>query len=261
MIKIPKKPVNLKKFFSDLGLNIINNAVVSKTKKPQKDQRLMKSPYPPDLLDLYYLYEIIRLNKRITILEYGSGWSTLILYKALLNLKSKYKNKSYFRCNDPYTLFTVDDQQYYLNITKNRIKKNIKDLKNINFHYSPAEMFLINGKYCSRYTRHPQVNPDFIYIDGPDQFKIRKKINNFTINHKAMMPMLGDVLRYEHFLTPGTIILTDGRVSNYRYLINNLQRNWKTMTIKQSGQNILYLDEKPLGQINREQLKFYKSKY
>ena len=47
----------------------------------------MKSPYPPDLLDLYYLYEIIRLNKRITILEYGSGWSTLILYKALLNLK------------------------------------------------------------------------------------------------------------------------------------------------------------------------------
>ena len=32
MIKIPKKPVNLKKFFSDLGLNIINNAVVSKTK-------------------------------------------------------------------------------------------------------------------------------------------------------------------------------------------------------------------------------------
>ena len=41
-------------------------------------------------------------------------------------------------------------------------------------------MFLINGKYCSRYTRHPQVNPD-IYIDGPDQFKIRKKINNLQL--------------------------------------------------------------------------------
>ena len=60
-------------------------------------------------------------------------------------------------------------------------------------------------RYCTQYENHPLINPDFIYIDGPDQFEVKKNINNFTVNSKSMMPMLSDVLKYEHFLTPGTI--------------------------------------------------------
>ena len=76
-----------------------------------------------------------------------------------------------------------------------------------------------------------------------------------------MMPMLSDVLCYEHYLTPGTIIVLDSRDSNYRFLMKNFQRNWITTKIKQSGQYILYLDEPPIGKINGEQLKFYKDTY
>ena len=35
-------------------------------------------PYIPELTDLYYLYQYVVINKRTTVFEFGSGWSTLI---------------------------------------------------------------------------------------------------------------------------------------------------------------------------------------
>ena len=56
-----------------------------------------------------------------------------------------------------------------------------------------------------------------------------------------------DILKFEHFLTPGTIIITDGRAANARFLKTNLQRDWK----------YLYLKESTLGKYNSKQLSFY----
>ena len=66
------------------------------------------------------------------------------------------------------------------------------------------------------------------------------------------------LLKFEHFLTPGTIILSDGRSANIRFLLSNLQRNWFHIYNEKQDANILYLDEKPLGVWNREQLNYYK---
>ena len=74
------------------------------------------------------------------------------------------------------------------------------------------------------------------------------------------MPMISDILKYEHFLTPGTIILFDGRQSNVRFFKSNLQRKWSDIYINATGQHIFYLNEKPLGDINNDQLKFYNFK-
>jgi hypothetical protein len=38
-----------------------------------------------------------------------------------------------------------------------------------------------------------------------------------------MMPMLCDILKFEHFLTPGTIILSDGRSADIRFLLSNFK--------------------------------------
>jgi len=38
---------------------------------------------PPQLSDLYSLYAKVRVEKSLAIIEYGSGWSTLALAKAL----------------------------------------------------------------------------------------------------------------------------------------------------------------------------------
>ena len=40
------------------------------------------------------------------------------------------------------------------------------------------------------------------------------------------MPMSCDILKIEHFLKPGTIIVVDGRAANSRFIKKNLQRNW-----------------------------------
>jgi hypothetical protein len=75
-----------------------------------------------------------------------------------------------------------------------------------------------------------------------------------------MMPMISDILKYENFLAPGTIILFDGRQSNVRFFKSNLQRKWSDFYINETGQHIFYLNEKPLGDINKDQLKFYNFK-
>ena len=75
-------------------------------------------------------------------------------------------------------------------------------------------MTTFNGRICTEYKSLHKCNPDFIYIDGPEQFNVHKKINDFTTAHKDMMPMICDILKIEYFLTPGTIILLDGRGAN-----------------------------------------------
>lgn len=72
-----------------------------------------------------------------------------------------------------------------------------------------------------------------------------------------MVPILGNVLRFEHYLLPGTIILLDGRAANARFLKSNFQRNWKFVDLyKEYDLGLFYLDEKPLGEVNKKQLKY-----
>ncbi len=70
--------------------------------------------------------------------------------------------------------------------------------------------------------------------------------------------MVHDIISYEYFLLPGTIILVDGRTNNVNFLKLNFKRNWKLIKLLWVDMSIFYLDEKPLGPLNKEQLKFYK---
>ena len=258
-IKYPKKKSlnEIKKYF------ILNNLkIVLKNSDEnifKKDRRFDKNIYKPELNDLYRLHQFIILNKRISVLEYGTGWSSLIISHALKLNEKRYKNKvKDLRFKNKFTLTVVDNEKKYLKISKNRIKKNLKFRNNSSFHYSPNKMTKFKKNICSHFTVHPKVNPDFIYVDGPDQFNIKGKINNITISDYEMMPMNSDILQFEHFLTPGTIILFDGRTANARFLKNNFQRNWKYYHDEKNDQIIFFLDEKPLGKLNKKQINFYK---
>jgi hypothetical protein len=258
-LKIPKK-VNYKKFFENEGLAWIVEK--SKQKKKLKDYRINNDPHLPDLKDLYFLYQVIRLNNRTTILEYGCGWSTLIMHLALMKNKRKNYNKHFARCGNPYELHSVDGSKKFLKIAKKRVESYSKNHRKIKFFYSEVNMTKFNGRYCTEYKKHPLLNPDFIYLDAPHQWVgvSNKKIENFTTKHHSMMPMACDILKFEHFLTPGTIIITDGRTANARFLKANFQRNWKHIHMKLIDQHYFYLDEKPLGKWNEEQINFYNKK-
>ena len=146
---------------------------------------------------------MIILNKRISILEDGTGWSTLVILHALkVNEKNYLKKVKNFRIKKKFNLTVIDNDKKYLNISKQRINKIFKNQKNnISFHYSKCVMTKMNNNICSYFPDHPRINPDFIYVDGPDQFKIIGKVNNFTISDLEMMPMNSDILHYENFIS------------------------------------------------------------
>ena len=276
-IKFPKKKTEKEiiKFFIQLGLGYlvsdkfyyVDGYKVTKqdylNKKKDKsgkfDIRITNNAHPPEIKDLYRLYQFIILNNRTTVLEFGCGHSSVVLAKALEKNRTRFTPKPFTRCIYPYQLFIVDNERKYLSLTKKKIIKNVKKAE-VNYFFSDAQMTNYNGAFASEYRKLPQVNPDFIYLDAPSQFSVKKTINNFTLAKRDMMPMSCDILKFENFLAPGTIILIDGRVINARFLKNNFKRNWKHYFIKDSDQTIFVLDEKPLGPFNLEQLKFYKKR-
>jgi len=257
-IKLPKKNSfeEMKLFFKKKNIFINENWKY----EPRKKYKKSNETYGPEIEDLYRVYQIIYLNKRTTILEFGTGWTSLIIARALHDLKKKYLYQaSKLRRNNLYELFVIDDFKKYLDISKNRISK-IDELKNLKIHwkYSPVNMELYNGQISMTYKYLHLCNPDFIYIDGPDQFKVKGKIKGFTANHGDMMPMVNDILKFENYLNPGTIILVDGRAANTYFLKNNFRRNWLYHFDEENNQHFFYLDDPPFGEINKELLTFYK---
>ena len=155
-----------------------------------------------------------------TILEFGSGWSSLIIALALKRNREKFLNKvKNLRRGNLFQLHILENQKRYLNITKKRNKKILGESKFVKYFYSKCKMTKFGEKYfATEYMKLPLVNPDFIYLDGPDQYKIFGSINNFSTRHSDLMPMSCDILKFEHFLLPGTIILIDGRTANTIFL-------------------------------------------
>tara|TARA_X000000950_G_C13894088_1_gene652086 strand:- start:167 stop:916 length:750 start_codon:yes stop_codon:yes gene_type:complete len=215
--------------------------------------------FAPDLMDLYFIHQLIILNKRTTILEFGCGWSTIIMKNALEINKSKYLTiLKKLRKKNFFEIYSVDNQKKYLKMTQDKSKKILGKKNKINFIYSKNKMTNFNKRFCSEYEKLPTINPDFIYLDGPDPSTVLGKINGFNTNHIELMPMTCDILKIEHFLLPGTIILSDGRTANIRFLKSNFQRNWTHIDFSRNDQHILYLNEKSLGKINNQILNFYR---
>ena len=231
-INLPPKKTNkeIEKFFKKKGLNLFVNE--SKGKQLSVNEMIVDVPYIPELNDLYRLYQFIVLNKRTTILEFGSGWSSLIFYLSLNDLKKKYsKQVKNLRRNNPFELFIVENEKKYLNISKNRIIKFSKILKlkqtpKTHYCFSDVEMTLFNNKIATQYKKLPLCNPDFIYLDGPSTYQ-KKRLKGFSFNNISRFPMSSDLLHFEYFLEPGTFLLIDGRTANARFLKDHFKRKWK----------------------------------
>ena len=251
----------IENFFIKKGLKLL--VELSKKKKPSVNQMTMNEAYLPELDDLYNLYQYVLINKRTTILEFGSGWSTLIFSLALNELANKFSNEVIkLRRNNPFELFVIENEKKYLQITKKRILKFNKYLKikkpvKINYILTDVEMTTFENRICTQYKKLPLCNPDFIYLDGPDQFKVKKDKNGISTRHKDMMPMVCDILKFEYFYTPGTIIVCDGRAANAKFLKDHFKRNWKYINDQKNDQHLFWLVDPVLGKYNKLQLEFY----
>ena len=270
--------IEIMSFFKDLKISeyIIKNKLdilldvnikENKNLEQKKENGLYESvdpnniiPCSPELDDLARLHYIATTRKVITILEFGVGFSTIILADALYKNKQKYNEyvSKNLRCSNPFEIHCVDANEHFLKISKERIPRHLKEF--VHFHYSEVVMGKFNDRTCTYYKNLPNIRPDLIYLDAPDLFAPTGSINGITTNHADRMPMSADILTIEHFMEPGTFILIDGRTANARFLKSNFQRNWTYEWDSKKDINMFELDEPPLGIINEKHLKFCSEK-
>ena len=74
------------------------------------------------------------------------------------------------------------------------------------------------------------------------------------------MPMSADILMYEFFLIPGTIIIIDGRAANANFLKKMFKRNWLYKYNKIIDQHYFILSDDSFGMHNDKLISFWKSK-
>jgi hypothetical protein len=161
-------------------------------------------------------------------------------------VKSELRRSNIFEC------YSIDNNQEWIDVTQN----SYPDLENIHFHFSELEMSTFNDRICTFYKNIPNICPDFIYLDAPDQFSAEGSIRGISTRHPDRMPMSADILAFESFLLPGTLIVVDGRTANANFLKNNLQRSWEYSYSEDFDQHFFELKEIPLGPYNKKQIEY-----
>ncbi|GAB1720502.1 MAG: hypothetical protein NTAFB09_22330 [Nitrosospira sp.] len=215
-----------------------------------------EKPFEPQYGDLCRLHWIALSRKAINILELGSGYSTAILADAMRILHEHFgmwASKS-IRSDNPFHVYAVEEEQRFLEITQSRLGPELQTFATVS--RSSVEVLIHDNRIASIYTRLPNISPDFIYLDGPSQFATTQEINGFSFNSKARMPMSADILRFEFFFEPGTLILIDGRTANARFLKSYLRRNWAYQHDPIGDIHYFELQEEPLGPFNKLKLEF-----
>ena len=213
----------------------------------------LEEAFEPELDDLVRLHYLVTSRNVTTILEFGVGKSSIVFDHALNLNKQRCSDfvKNNLRRSNPFQCFSVDNNKEWIEVCKNTAKTS-----HINYHFSPCSVSTFNGRVCTYFENLPNICPDLIYLDGPDQFTPVGDVRGITTNHPDRLPMSADILAIEHFLLPGTLIVVDGRTANARFLKSNLQRNWSHYHEEVFDQHYFELVETPLGVYNKEQIDF-----
>ena len=204
---------------------------------------------PPEFSDLYFLYKTTRESHAVSILEFGSGYSTLIFAIALYQNYLQFGQDYLKKCTHPnaFELLTIDASPYFLKTSIQRIPEEIQ--KFVIAHSSQVELFEFGGaggQIANRWIDLPNFSPDLIYIDGPDPEQIPTKIKGYEYNNFSL-PMSADILQREFFLWNGTQIIMDGRGANAEFLRKNLKRDWHYFKDSYNDRHIFKLNSEPWG--------------
>ena len=208
-------------------------------------------PFPPIIEDLARLHRLIRKRKAFTVLEFGSGLSTIVMADALSKNKADFlglQEKPVLRNRFMFQIFSVESDKKWIEYSQSNFPNHL--LEHVNFHYSEIKIDTFNGRICHFYDNLPDIVPDFIYLDGPNPKDVKGSVNGITFQCDERTVMAADILLMESILLPGTFILVDGRTNNARFLNNNLQRNFEMSWDKDGDVTSFELKEERLGKYN-----------
>ena len=221
--------------------------------------------YPPLIEDLWSLYENIVKRRVVSILEYGSGWSTLVLALALEHNKKIYGDlvSSEIRHPNPFHLMTVDSSRSFSKIAVRRAEEyTTTEIVSV---VSKSKLVEIESQICNVFTNVPPFTADFVYIDGPDSSQVKGTIRGFhprfgDRERKYGMPMTADLIGLEFFLWPGSTIVVDGRGANANFLRKILKRDWQYSYNSFTNQHFFDLVEPSWGKYSQKLLELKNKK-
>jgi hypothetical protein len=154
-----------------------------------------------------------------------------------------------------FKLFSVDASQKWIDEVEKKIPDHLRDF--ITISRSDIEIRNIDNQICHVYKKIPNINPEFIYLDGPHPLDPKGDINNISFQCLERTPISADLLLLESTLLPGTRILVDGRTNNVRFLKNNFKRKFKFRWDRYGDVTHITLTEKKLGKLNKLGFEFY----
>ena len=155
---------------------------------------------PPDCADLWFLYRLIRARRPNTVLELGSGFSTVIMAYAL-------------RENGGGMMWSIDADERWMGVTQSLLPKSLTP--HCRILHCPAKAEDWRGYRVWRHAGLPEVTPDFLYVDGPG-------------GDEGRTPAItADPLDLEPKFPLGFIMVIDGRYATYAFLKTHLQRRYR----------------------------------
>jgi len=244
-----KKILNIEENIQNLEQNYSHQ--INKNVDPNN-----RIPFAAEFDDLARLHYIAKNRKVTTILEFGVGKSSIIFADALRNNKSKffeYTSRN-LRKSNLYQCYSVDNNSKWIKICKKNAPEDLLTNNFLIFNKAQLKTSEFVGRICTFFDPIPNISPDLIYLDAPDQFSAIGNIRGISTKHSDRMPMSADIISIEHFLQPGTLIVIDGRTANARFLEKNLQRNWSYLYAREWDQHFFELQEEPLGIYNEKHI-------
>jgi hypothetical protein len=206
---------------------------------------------PPEKEDLVRLHKFVRRRKSFTALEFGTGYSTIVIADALAKNERDWQalpHKPELRNRHLFQLFTVDASEKWLENSAAKLPASLRS--RVHFKYSPVEIGTFQGQLCHYYKQLPDIVPDFIYLDGPAPKDVQGSINGLTFQCDERTVMSGDLLLMESIFLPGTFIVADGRTNNVRFLQRNFKRSYKIVWDREADITTFELLEPRLGKYN-----------
>ncbi|HKT89184.1 MAG TPA: hypothetical protein VJQ59_12145 [Candidatus Sulfotelmatobacter sp.] len=201
--------------------------------------------------DLVRIHRLIRQRHVFTVLEFGVGYSTLVIADALQKNEADWSNlaaRPAIRNRFPFQVFSIDASEEWLRISEARIPNTLRSRTHL--HYSSVKIGTFQGRICHFFDNLPDIVPDFVYLDGPAPKDVQGSLNGMSFQCDERTVMSGDLLLMEPILLPGTFVLIDGRTNNARFLQRNFQRNWKMVQERGSDVTTFELVEDRLGPYN-----------
>lgn len=207
-----------------------------------------KQAFAPQLADLVRLHRLVRARMAASVLEFGVGFSTVIIADALAKNAADFAaltDKPRLRNTNPFHLYSVDASRHWIAETKKRIPAALR--KRVTLSYSGVEAGTWRDQLCHYYRQLPNVVPDFIYLDGPSPKDVKGRVRGLDFSIDERTVMAADILLMEPTLLPGAFIIVDGRVNNARFLERNFTRNFVHEYSAADDITTFTLDEPPLG--------------